>query len=93
MLFRIFSLPEEVSFQNTIQKHDANSCTNSLLDRIRRLNPITFYRYSCAKWRLLHPSLVPGWRKQPRFTEVGEDVPNATCSDQFSKEVGEIFTL
>ena len=38
MLFRRFSLPGEVSFENTIQKHDANTehCTNSLLDRIGR---------------------------------------------------------
>ena len=36
MLFRSFSLPGEVSFQNTIQKHDANFCTNSLFDRIER---------------------------------------------------------
>ena len=39
---------------------------------------ITFYRYSCPKWRLLHP--VPWWRKQPKFTEVGEDVPNESNS-------------
>ena len=72
-------LPGEVSFQNTIQKHDTNSCTNSLLDRIGRCTttPITFYRYSCAKWRLLHPSLLAWGRKQPKFAEVGENVPNA----------------
>ena len=67
--FRRFSLPGEVNFQNTIQKHDANSCISSLLDRIGRCTtaPITFYRYSCAK--------------QPKFTEVGEGVPNGTMAD------------
>ena len=34
VLFRRFCLPGKFSFENTIQKHDANSCTNSLLDRI-----------------------------------------------------------
>ena len=30
------------------------------------------FRTELSIWR------VPWWRKQPKFTEVGEDVPNAT---------------
>ena len=37
---------------------------------------------SLTAWNILGPSVrnyivVPWWRKQPKFTEVAEDVPNA----------------
>ena len=84
MVFRRFSLPGEVRFQNTIQKHDANSCSNCLLDRIGRFTTAPSHftdirvqngAYSVRAYSSLHSGNSRSLRKWASMFRMHENGP------------------